>query len=261
MKRDLLELWSYKELLKALIQRNIKVRYKQSILGIAWAIFIPLLIVAVGILVRYAYSLASGRPLMMADVVGVAVKSVPWAFTVGAIRSGTTSLIGNGSLVTKIYFPKEVFPLSSVGSNLVDFAIASVPLAILVVIGSPHLGWNLLWIPVLFLILLSIIVGLCFAASAATLFFRDVKYIVEVMLTFGIFVTPVFFDVSMFGDLGIYLMLNPLSAPLDGLYSAIVLDESPRLAWLAYSALFGAAALIGGYRLFKRMEPVFAECI
>ncbi len=258
---QLSELWQYRGLLRVLIYRDIRVKYKQSILGFLWAILMPLLIVMVGVLVRYAYSLASGNVLNLLDVVGVAVKSVPWAFTVGAIRTATNCLIGNSALVTKIYFPKEVFPLAAVGSNLFDFAIACVPLCLLVVVGGGHLGLQLLMIPVLLLVLTMIIVGAAMIVSAASLFFRDVKYLVEVALTFGIFVTPVLFDVTMFGRFGIYMMLNPVSPVLEGLKAAALGMLWPQTFWIGYSAAFGVLVLFLGYVLFKRLEPAFAESI
>ncbi len=97
--------------------------------------------------------------------------------------------------------------------------------------------------------------------SAASLFFRDVKYIVEVLLTFGIFFTPVFYEVRMFGDKGKWLMLNPVAPILEGLSSCVGRQESPNLGWFAYSATIAIALFIGGYIFFKHLEPAFAESI
>jgi homopolymeric O-antigen transport system permease protein len=261
MKDDLLELWKHRELLKVFVQRDIRVRYKQSILGFMWAILMPLLIVAVGVIVRYAYSLASGAPMELSDVVGLAIRSVPWALTVSSIRLATNSLIGNGALVTKIYFPKEVFPLAAVGSSLFDSLIATLPLMLMVVFGGGQLSLQLFWVPVLVVVLLAMITGVAFVVSAASLFFRDVKYLVEVGLTFGIFVTPVFFNVAMFGRYGTYMMLNPVASILEGLDATVLHREGPPLDWVGYSAVLALVLLVGGYRLFKRMEPAFAESL
>jgi ABC-type polysaccharide/polyol phosphate export permease len=97
--------------------------------------------------------------------------------------------------------------------------------------------------------------------SAASLFFRDVKYIVEVLLTFGIFFTPVFYDVRMFGDKAKWLLLNPVAPILDGLSACIVRHQSPDLPWFAYSLSFAMATLLGGYAFFKHLQPAFAESI
>ena len=103
--------------------------------------------------------------------------------------------------------------------------------------------------------------GIGMIVSAASLFFRDVKYIVEVLLTFGIFFTPVFYDVNMFGDKGKWLLLNPVAPILDGLSACVARQQSPQLPWLAYSFGFTVLVLLGGYFFFKHLEPAFAESI
>ena len=114
------------------------------------------------------------------------------------------------------------------------------------------------------MLLLAIVVlatGIGMVVSAASLFFRDVKYLVEVLLTFGIFFTPVFYDVRMLGAKGKWLLLNPVAPILDGLGACVARHQAPDLAWLAYSSGFGLAVLLGGYAFFKHLEPAFAESI
>jgi ABC-type polysaccharide/polyol phosphate export permease len=261
MKEEVRELYKYRELLYMLAYRDIKVRYKQSVMGFLWAILMPVLIVMAGVVVRYAYALASGKPLETPDIVSVAVKSLPWAFLVSSIRFGCNSLTGNQNLVTKVYFPKEIFPMAAVMASLFDFFVASGALVILLVVIRT--GWSayLLWIPVLLLTMVVLATGIGMIVSAASLFFRDVKYIVEVLLTFGIFFTPVFYDVRMFGDKGKWLLLNPVAPILDGLSACIARQQSPELPWLAYSFGFATLVLFGGYSFFKHLEPAFAESI
>jgi lipopolysaccharide transport system permease protein len=103
--------------------------------------------------------------------------------------------------------------------------------------------------------------GIGMMVSAASLFFRDVKFIVEVLLTFGIFFTPVFYDASMFGNKGKWLLLNPAGPILDGLGSCIARHQSPNLGWFAYSFVFALVAFLGGFKYFKHLEPAFAESI
>lgn len=195
MREELLELYKHRELLYMLTYRDIKIRYKQSVMGFMWAILMPVLIVGSGVIVRYAYAMTSGKPLVTSDIVSVAVKSVPWAFLVSSIKFGGHSLIGNQNLVTKIYFPKEIFPMASVLATLFDSVVALGGLLILLLFL--HVSWSLelLWIPLLLVMLVILATGICMLVSAASLFLRDVKYIVEVVLTFGIFFTPVFYDV------------------------------------------------------------------
>jgi ABC-type polysaccharide/polyol phosphate export permease len=261
MKEELRELYKYRELLYVLAYRDIKVRYKQSVMGFLWAILMPVLIVMAGVVVRYAYALASGKPLQTADIVSLAVKSLPWAFLVSSIKFGCNSLTTNQNLVTKIYFPKEIFPMAAVLASLFDFAVASGALVALLMILRA--GWSVyaLWTPVLLLTMVVLATGIGMIVSAASLFFRDVKYIVEVLLTFGIFFTPVFYDVRMLGAKGKWLLLNPVAPILEGLGACIARQQPPDFPWLIYSAVFGLTLLLGGYTFFKHLEPAFAESI
>ena len=261
MKERLGELYRYRELLYTIASRDIKVRYKQSIMGFLWAILMPVLIVMAGLVVRYAYAMAAHAPLKTADIASVAVKSLPWAFLVSSIRFACLSLINNKELVTKIYFPKEIFPMAAVMASLFDLLVASGALMIFLVMIQ--LGWSvyLLWTPLLLLTMVLLATGIGMIVSAASLFFRDVKFIVEVLLTFAIFFTPVFYDVSMFGDKGTWLLLNPAAPILEGFGACIARHQSPDLHWLVYSFSFALVALLGGYVFFKHLEPAFAESI
>jgi ABC-type polysaccharide/polyol phosphate export permease len=241
--------------------RDVKVRYKQSIMGVLWAVLMPILIVSAGVVVRYAYALASHKPLVTEDIADVAVKSLPWAFLVSSIRFACNSLIGNQNLVTKVYFPKEIFPVAAVLASLFDLVVASGALVILLFVLQTGWSLTLIWAPLLLVMIVVLVCGLGMVVSAASLFFRDVKFIVEVVLTFGIFFTPVFFDIRMLGDKGPWLMLNPVAPLLDGLSACVVRHQTPDLTWIAYSMGFGLVSLIGGYVFFKHLEPSFAESI
>lgn len=241
--------------------RDIKVRYKQSIMGFFWAILMPILIVMSGIVVRYAYAMVAHAPLKTADIASVAIKSVPWAFIVSSIRFTCNSLTGNRELVVKIYFPKEIFPMAAVLACLFDFFVAFAALVVILVVIK--IGWSiyLLWVPLLLFTMVLLCVGIGMIVSAASLFFRDVKYIVEVFLTFGIFFTPVFYDVRMFGDRGKWLLLNPVAPLLEGLSACIAHHESPDVHWYLYSLVFSLVVFVNGFFLFKYLEPAFAESI
>lgn len=262
MREELRELYRYRELLYMIAYRDIKVRYKQSIMGFLWAILMPILIVMAGIVVRYGYALAAHVQLQLDDVASVAVKSLPWAFLVSSIRFGCNSLtVTNRDLVTKIYFPKEIIPLAAVVSSLFDFVIASAALAVFLALIHVRLSLSLLWVPVLMLALIALAAGISLVVAAGSLFFRDVKYIVEVLLTFGIFFTPVFYNVRLFGDKGKWLLLNPVAPLLEGLSASVMRQPPPGSLWLVYSVGFAIVSLVGGYVCFKHLEPAFAESI
>lgn len=261
MREELQELYKYRELLYMITYRDIKVRYKQSIMGFFWAILMPILIVMSGVVVRYAYAIVAHAPLKTSDIASVAIRSVPWAFIVSSIRFTCNSLTSNGSLVVKVYFPKEIFPIAAVLACLFDFFVASSALLVLLVFMKVGWSMDLLWVPVLLATVILFCLGIGMIVSSASLFFRDVKYIVEVFLTFGIFFTPVFYDISMFGNRGEWLLLNPLAPLLDGLSTCIVHHGAPDLHWYLYSLSFSLLAFVCGFLLFKHLEPAFAESI
>src|ERR1700677_4181232 len=242
IREALRELYRYRELLLMITYRDIRVRYKQSAMGIMWAVLMPILIVMSGVVVRYAYAIASHAPLQMADITSVAVKSLPWAFLVSSIRFACLSLVNNKDLVTKIYFPKEIFPIGAVMASFFDFLVASSALIIFLFAVRVGFGPNLFWVPVLVLAMVLMAVGIGMIVSAASLFFRDVKFIVEVFLTFGIFFTPVFYDVTMLGKKGQWLLLNPISPILEGFSACIAWHHAPNLPWLAYAVCFALAS-------------------
>jgi len=249
-----------RDLLRALSWREIRIKYKQSVMGMLWAILMPAVIVFAGVLVRYGFALVSGSPLRLADVMSVSVRAVPWAFFVSSIRFGMTSLVGNSTLVTKIYFPREILPLAAVVSQFVDFAIAGALLTIVLAVARVGVSEHLLWVPVLAVLLVLMTAGLALVLAAGSLFFRDVKYLVEVILTFAIFFTPVFYEASMFGRWSSLLMLNPITPLLEG-FANVIVRHTPPPAALGYSAAMALLAFFGGLHVFQRVEPYFAESV
>jgi len=255
------ELTKYRELLYMLSWREVRIRYKQSVMGLLWAVLMPVIITMAGVVVRVAATKLSGRPVSGADVGAIGVKALPWAFFISALRFGTMSLASNSNLVTKIKFPRLVFPLSSVLTSLVDMAVASPLLLVLLPLSGVHLSWAMLWAAPLLLVLILFTVGLTVLCSAANLFFRDVKYLVEVVLTFAIFFTPVLYDADMVGKWRPLVMLNPVAPLLEGLNSAVVLGRQPDLPWIAYSTVVALLLTMIALSFFRRLEPRFAESV
>jgi lipopolysaccharide transport system permease protein len=273
------DLRHHRDLLHQLTLRDIRIRYKQAVMGFGWAVLMPILIVVSGLLVRLAVSHVSGRPVDTATIAGIAVKAIPWGFFVSAIGFATTSLTGNSTLVSKIYFPREVLPLSAVFAAAFDALLGTVAVMIaLLFILDVNLSPTALWAVPVMLLMLSLTVAAALFLSCANLFFRDVKYLVQIMLTFGIFFTPVFFDAAMFGPVGAQIaMLNPLAPLLEGVRLSVVeghnllhplvetVRGAPVTAWnpwyLAYSAAWAVGGLLGSALLFHRSEFIFAEYV
>jgi lipopolysaccharide transport system permease protein len=272
------DLIRYRGLLYQLTLRDIRIRYKQAAMGFGWAIFLPAIIVLAGLMVRFAMAMLAGTGVQGDEVGGMAVKAVPWAFFMGSITFAVGSLTGNLTLVSKIYFPREVMPLSSVLAQGWDSAIGAIAIAVML----PFLGiWpqpQWLWGIPLTLLLITFTAATALFLSCANLFFRDVKYIVQVLLTFGIFFTPVFFEPHMFGEVGgQVMMLNPIAPILEGYRLALVEgqslwstlyapvgDDTMRVwaPWyLGYSAAWAIFGLIGATLMFHRLEFLFAEYV
>lgn len=278
IKSATIEVWEHRELLEQLTRRDIKLRYKQAAMGFAWAIFMPCLIVLSGLIIRFAMAQISGQTLKRVDIANIAIKGVGWAFFVGALGFATASLVGNSNLVTKIYFPREVLPLSSVGAQAFDTSIGLLTLIVILPFLGVRLHPSFVWIPLLLLLLVLFTTGVSLFLSCANLFFRDVKYIVQVVLMFGIFFTPIFFEPSMLGVRGAHLaMLNPLTGILEGLRLSVVQGHNliyplsvvvkgvERPVWepweLVYSGVCAIVAVFGAAVMFRRLQHLFAEYV
>lgn len=259
MRAMITEFLHYRELLYMLTWKEIRVRYKQSVMGFLWAIFMPVLIVGAGILMKVGFSFSTGRHINLIDVVSVSVKGVAWAFFVGAVRFGANSLIANNNLVTKIYFPREILPIANVLANFFDFVVASLFVTMVMVFVRAGASIQLLWVPFIVVVLVMITASFALLLACANLFFRDVKYIVEVVLTYGILFTPVFYSAGMFGRWAPLLLLNPIGAALEELNAVVVLQQPPNPLWLGYTTLFAVAGLIFSWTIFEKAEPLFAQ--
>lgn len=271
------EIIEYRELLLALTYRDIRVKYKQAVMGIAWVIFMPLMAISSGILFRTAMAFVSGKPLELTHVSSVMVKVIPWLMFAAIIGGASNSLVANMNLITKIYFPREIVPLAGVLSALFDFVISTLGLAVVLTImamtgGPVVVSWNLLWLPVLLAVLIIMATGMGLILSAANLFFRDVKYIVQVVLQFGIFFSLVYFTYHELGEYGWWLLFNPVAPVLEAIRNVIVggsiqtyMDGqvADGLMWpfLAYSTVTAVVLLVAGSVIFRRAEYLFAEYV
>jgi ABC-type polysaccharide/polyol phosphate export permease len=255
------ELYNYRDLLYMITWREIRLKYKQSVMGMLWAVLMPLVIVCAGLIVRFAFATVSGTPLALSDMTSVTVKAVPWAFFVAVLRFGTNSLVANTNLVTKIYLPRLIFPLAAVFSQLFDFLIAGVVVSIFLLVAQVGLSVHLLWLPLLVGTLIILAAALAIMFSAASLFLRDVKYIVEVFLTFAIFFTPVFYESHLFGSWAPLLLVNPVSPLLESLSTTVIMHRGPSLPWLLYSLVFTVVLFTVALAMFRKLEPFFAESV
>jgi lipopolysaccharide transport system permease protein len=256
---DLRELWAYRELLLVLTMRDIKVRYKQTVLGAAWAILQPFATMVVFTIFfgHLANMPSDGYPYP----VFVYSALVPWTFFANAITSSSNSLVGSAHLVTKVYFPRLIIPLSAVGVGIVDFAVASsILLAMMLFYG---VGWslNLLMAPVLLLAIMFAALGAGTCLSALTVSYRDFRYVVPFMVQLWMFVTPVVYPASLVPTQWRWLFyLNPMSGLIEG-FRSVFLAKPFDFFGLAISAGVAIGLLLVGVAYFGRVERRFADII
>ena len=168
------EIFKYRDLLFMLTLRDIRIRYKQAAMGFIWAIFMPVMAVLAGIIIKKAMSIVSGNPMNLAGVLSISVKVLPWTFFISAIRFSVQSLVGNSNLVTKIYFPRAVLPFASIIACLFDFLIACITITVFLVIARIGISVHLLWVPLLLIFLILFTSGIGLLLASGNLFYRDI---------------------------------------------------------------------------------------
>lgn len=249
----------YRELLVRMTERDLMLRYKQTLMGFGWAVFMPLVNTAVFcvIFMRVA-PLDAGMPYPVFVYCGL----VAWNFFASSLRFCVTSLTSNMNLVTKVYFPREIFPISAVIVSLVDGAVAATVLVALMAWYGIGLTPAVLLLPVIVAVqvVLTTAVGLLLAMG--NVFYRDVKYLFEIVLTVGMFATAVVYPVELVGGrLGQLLQLNPMTTIIDGYRAVLLRGELPPLGPFAVCAVIATTMLAVVWVLFHRAEFAFAENI
>jgi lipopolysaccharide transport system permease protein len=258
---DLGELWRYRELLFFLTWRDIKVRYKQTVLGAAWAILQPLATMVVFSLFfgRVASSPSADLPYPLFVLAGL----VPWTFFSNAISSAGQSVVGSQNLVTKVYFPRLIIPAGAVGAGLVDFAISFGLLLAMMLFYGVSTGWGLALAPVLALGLMMAALGVGTLLSALTVAYRDFRYVVPFMVQLWMFATPAIY-LQAEGALGprsqALLPLNPAYGLIVNFRAAVLGGPFDHYA-LAVSGTVSLALLLAGGLYFRRVERGFADII
>jgi ABC-type polysaccharide/polyol phosphate export permease len=274
MYREMLaEIVKYRGLLGMLAWRDIRVRYKQSVMGFAWAFLMPL-IQAVVLWAIFTYGMRGMTEGMIANMsrdmpyfLFVLSGMIPWTFVASSINFSVESLTRNSRLVTKIYFPREVFPLGSVTASLVDFGVAMlvfVPFYVYhAATGHVQVGWALLFFPVIVLIQVLFVSGLALILSMANLFFRDVKYVTTFVLQLWFFATNVMYPIRFenYPSLQWIPSANPMIPILDAYRDVIAGHWLSNPVGLMTSTAIALAVFLLGWRAFHKAEFKFAEYV
>jgi lipopolysaccharide transport system permease protein len=254
------EVWMYRELLYFFVWRDLKVRYKQTVIGVAWVVLQPLMSMGVFTLFfgRLAKLPSDGLPYPVFYFAALA----PWTYFSTALTTATNVVVENQRVITKVYFPRLILPLSSVMSGLVDFAIAFVVLLALVLGYGLRPGLNALWLPVLLLLALATALGIGLWLSALNALYRDVKYVTPFLVQFWMLASPVAYPSSLVPVRYRWLYgLNPMAGVIEGFRWALTGHGQPPGALLLASAGAVAVLLLGGLFFFQRMEGTVADLV
>jgi ABC-type polysaccharide/polyol phosphate export permease len=257
------ELWHFRELAITLAERDLRVRYKQAVLGVAWAVITPLFMMLAFTLIftKFTHVNTGGAPYALFSYLGL----LPWTFFSSAVSTGGLSLVSNVPLLNKLYCPREVFPIAAIGDAFADMLIASFVLLLLFpVLGfAPPSALALLYVPLLMILLFTFTIGVTIAVSAIVVYMRDLRLVLPLVIQMGLFVTPVVYSSLSITktQLGliIYSFVNPLAPVIDGLRQVVLFGHHPQ--WLPFLAGSVSSVLVlgGGFWLFKRLEAGMAD--
>ena len=253
------ELWDYRELFFFLTWRDIKVRYKQTALGAAWAIIQPFFTMVVFSLFfgRLAKVPSDGVPYPIFSYVAL----LPWGFFANGMSQASNSLVNSSNLITKVYFPRLVIPLSSVLSGLLDFAIAFIVLLGMMLFYGIWPTIALIWLPAFLLLALITSLGVALWLSALNVQFRDIRYTVPFLTQFWLFATPVAYPSSLLSEPWRTLYgLNPMVGVVEG-FRWVLLGSNPPGPMIGVSAIVAICLLISGMYYFRHMEKTFADVV
>ncbi len=256
------EVWAYRELLFFLTWRDIKVRYKQTVLGAAWAILQPFLTMVVfSLFFGRLAKISSGTAGLPYEVFSAA-GTVPWAFFAYGLAQSSDSLVGNSQLIKKVFFPRLVMPIASVLSGLVDFALAFVVLVGMVLAFGITITINVVWLPLFLLLAFITALGVGLWLSALNVEYRDIRYMVPFLLQVWMFISPVVYPSSLLDEPWRTIYgLNPMAGVLDGFRWALLGSGSPPGLMVGVSAVVAMVLLITGTFYFRRMERNFADVV
>ncbi|MEZ0387266.1 MAG: ABC transporter permease [Verrucomicrobium sp.] len=254
------DLWRFRELFAFLAWRDILVRYKQTAIGIAWAVIRPLLTMVIFTVIFGNVAKLPSGPLPYAVLVGAAM--LPWQFFANALSESSQSLVTNSNLISKVYFPRLILPVSAVVVSLVDFVISFAILAALMVWYQFLPGWQVLLLPVFVAIAILAAIGPGLLITALNVKYRDFRYIIPFIVQFGLFISPVGFRTSVIPEKWRLLYsLNPMVAVIDGFRWC--LGDATGLSAPGFFCSLGSAIvlLVIGVWYFRKMERGFADII
>jgi len=257
---DLHELWAYRELLYFLMWRDVKVRYKQTVLGILWVVLQPLMMMLVFAFLfgRMAGIKSDGIPYSLFAYAGL----LPWTFFASAVNAAGNSVVNSAGLITKVYFPRMLVPAAAVGATLVDFAVSFVPLAIMMIFWRVRLTSQLLLLPIFIVMLVILALGVGMWMAALNTKYRDIRLALPFLLQLWFFASPIIYPSSLVeGKLSWLLALNPMAAIIEGFRGSLYGHRPFDWPAIGYAGVAAILILVYATYNYKRAERQFADLV
>ena len=250
------KIYNYRELLKTNVKKEIRGRYKNSILGVMWSFLNPLLQLAV-------YSIIFGALLAGGDKtyhIYICVALIPWTYFTTAITQAAFTVIGNADIIKKVYFPREILPISVVTSGAVNFVISTIIILAFVLGSGIGLSWYLLLYPFILIIQYILLLGISFIVSSITVYFRDLEHIIGVILMAAFYGTPIVYKLEHLpANLQVIMQLNPMTHLINAYRDIFYYHQMPNMKILLLLLGISIILTIVGYFIFKKLQKGFAE--
>lgn len=250
------DLYNYRELLKTSITKDVGGKYKHSFLGVIWSFMNPLLQIAVYALVF--------QVILKSNIENYAVYLccglVPWQYFSSVVLRGAATIIDNGNIIKKVYFPREILPISVVASEGVNFLISTTIILGFVIFGGIGLSWNILWYFLILAIQIIVSIGIAFIVSSLTVYFRDLLHLLGILMQLLFYATPIVYSMDAVpASMKWLLMLNPMSYLIEGYRNIFYNKTMPNFEGLLIALVMGVVLCVCGYFIFRKLEKRFAE--
>lgn len=256
MLKRIKELYFYRQFLKTSVKKEFRGKYKKSFFGVLWSFINPLLQLLIYALVfPFILRIQEDNYIMF-----LFSALIPWNFFATTISQSTSIIVGNGGILKKVYFPREILPISIVISGAINFLVSCIIIFAALLISGIGITANVLWLPVILLVQCIITLAFCFVLSALTVFIRDLEYFINVLLQLWMYMTPVLYKIEMIPEkLAKLFYLNPMVEIINAYRAIFYYKTMPNLKALGILAVLGIVIMFIGYWIFKKLEKKFAE--
>lgn len=250
------DLYNYRELLKTNVKKEIRGKYKGSFLGVLWSFVNPLLMVLVYAIV-FPFILKVKEPNYLVFLI---TAIIPWNWFTTVVSQGSGTFIYNSNIIKKVYFPREIMPISIVTSGFVNFLISCLIILIFVIGSGIGISWHLVFLPLIVIVQYILCLAIVFVLSAINVYIRDVEYIVNFFVMMLFYATPILYNPTLIGGkLGMILKFNPMAHLINAYRDIFYYQKIPQLASLGVLAVISTICLWIGFKIFKKLERGFAE--